>query len=173
MCCSSYVYTLLPVRYALQCVAVQCVAVQCVAVQCVAVLMSTHYYQWGTRCSVLQFSVLQFSVLQFSVLQFLCLHIITSEVLRVCIYPFHLYIIVLQPIATGVICICIHPFFYLYIIIVIALQPIAIRVFESQLNLNLQSQSPWSLFDGTWQKGPGELDHRLRLGNEARTLERL
>ena len=29
-------------------------------------------------------------------------------------------------------------------------------------NANLQSQSHWSLFNGTWQKRPRELDHRLR-----------
>ena len=38
-------------------------------------------------------------------------------------------------------------------------QPIAFGV---SLNLNLQSQSHWSLFNGTWQKRPGELDQRLR-----------
>jgi len=29
-------------------------------------------------------------------------------------------------------------------------------------NLNLKSQSPRSLFNGTWQKRPRELDYRLR-----------
>jgi len=29
-------------------------------------------------------------------------------------------------------------------------------------NFNLHSQSPWSLFNGTWQKRPRELDYRLR-----------
>jgi len=38
-------------------------------------------------------------------------------------------------------------------------QPIAFGV---SCNLNLQSQSPWSLFNGTWQKRPRELDHQLR-----------
>ena len=34
-------------------------------------------------------------------------------------------------------------------------QPIAFGV---SLNHNLHSQSPWSLFIGTWQKRPGELN---------------
>ena len=38
-------------------------------------------------------------------------------------------------------------------------------------DLNLQSQSPWSLFNGTWLKRPGELDHRLRCANEEMTLQ--
>jgi len=37
-------------------------------------------------------------------------------------------------------------------------QPIACGV---SFNLNLPSQSHWSLFNGTWQKRPRELDHRL------------
>jgi len=43
--------------------------------------------------------------------------------------------------------------------------------FGVSFNLNLQSQSPWSLFNGTWQKRPGELDHRLRFENEETTLQ--
>jgi len=39
-------------------------------------------------------------------------------------------------------------------------QPIAFGV---SLNLNLQSQSPWSLFNGTWQKRPRELDYGLKI----------
>jgi len=34
--------------------------------------------------------------------------------------------------------------------------------FGVSFNLILQSQSYWSLFNGTWQKRPGELDHRLK-----------
>ena len=39
------------------------------------------------------------------------------------------------------------------------------------LNLNLQSQSSWSLFSGTWLKRPRELDHRMRFENEEMTLQ--
>jgi len=48
------------------------------------------------------------------------------------------------------------------------LQPVAFGV---SLNLNLQSQSPWSLFNRTRKKRPGELDHRLRFENEEMTLQ--
>jgi len=48
------------------------------------------------------------------------------------------------------------------------LQPIAFGV---SFNLNLQSHSPWSLFIGTWQKRPRELDYRLRLEIEGMTLQ--
>jgi len=44
----------------------------------------------------------------------------------------------------------------------IVLQPIAIGV---SFILNLQSESHSSLFDGTWQKRPRELDYRLRFEN--------
>jgi len=49
-------------------------------------------------------------------------------------------------------------------------QPIAFGVSS---DLNLQSQSPWSLFNGTWSlfngtwlQRPGELEHRLRFESE-------
>jgi len=48
------------------------------------------------------------------------------------------------------------------------LQPIAFGVL---FNLNLQSQSPWSLFNGMWQKRPRELDYRLRFEIEEVTLQ--
>ena len=48
------------------------------------------------------------------------------------------------------------------------LQPIASGV---SFILNLQSQSHWSLFNGTWQKRPRELDYRLRFENEEMTLQ--
>ena len=48
------------------------------------------------------------------------------------------------------------------------LLPVAFGV---SLNLNLQSQSPWSHFDGTRKKRPGALDHRLRFENEEMTLQ--
>jgi len=48
------------------------------------------------------------------------------------------------------------------------LQPIAFGV---SFNLNLQSQSPWSLFNGPWQKRPRELDHRLRFEIDEMTLQ--
>ena len=48
------------------------------------------------------------------------------------------------------------------------IQPIAFGV---SFNLNLQSQSPWSLFNGTWQKRPSELDYRLRFEIEEMTLQ--
>jgi len=38
-------------------------------------------------------------------------------------------------------------------------------------HLNLQSQSHWSLFNGTWQKRPRELDHRLREEIEEMALQ--
>jgi len=47
-------------------------------------------------------------------------------------------------------------------------QPIA---FVVSFNLNLQSQSPWSLFDGTWQKRPRELNYRLRFEIEEMKLQ--
>jgi len=43
--------------------------------------------------------------------------------------------------------------------------------FGVSFKLNLQSQSPWSLFNGTWQKRPRELDHRLTLEIEEMTLQ--
>ena len=49
-----------------------------------------------------------------------------------------------------------------------SLQPIAFGVL---FHLNLQSQSPRSLFNGTWQKRPRGLDHRLRFENEEMTLQ--
>ena len=55
---------------------------------------------------------------------------------------FHVYDIVVQPVASGV-----------------------------SIHLNLQYQSPWSFFNGTWQKRPGELDHRLRFENHEMTLQ--
>ena len=48
------------------------------------------------------------------------------------------------------------------------LQPIA---FGASFSLNLQSQSPWSLFNGTWQKRPRELENRLRFEIEEMTLQ--
>ena len=42
------------------------------------------------------------------------------------------------------------------------LQPIA---FVVSFNLNLQSQSYWSLFNGTYKKRPTALDYRLRFEN--------
>jgi len=38
-------------------------------------------------------------------------------------------------------------------------------------NFNLHSQSPWSLFNGMWQKRPSELDYRLRFEIEEMTLQ--
>jgi hypothetical protein len=46
-------------------------------------------------------------------------------------------------------------------------QPIAFGV---SFNLNFQSQSPWSLGNGTWQKRPRELDYRLRFEIEEMTV---
>jgi len=42
------------------------------------------------------------------------------------------------------------------------IQPVAFGV---SCNLNFQSQSPWSVFNGAWYKGPRALDHRLRFEN--------
>jgi len=47
-------------------------------------------------------------------------------------------------------------------------QPIAFGV---SLNLNLQSQSYWSLFSGTWQKRPRKLEDRMRFEIEEMTLQ--
>ena len=47
-------------------------------------------------------------------------------------------------------------------------QPIAFGV---SFNLNLQSQSNWSLLNGTWQKRPRELDSRLGFEIEEMTLQ--
>ena len=49
------------------------------------------------------------------------------------------------------------------------MQPIAFGV---SFNLNLQSQSHWSLFNGTWQKRPRELEHLMRLKIEEMTLQK-
>ena len=43
--------------------------------------------------------------------------------------------------------------------------------FGVSCNLNLQSQSPWSLFSGTGQRRPRKLYHRLRFENEEMTLQ--
>ena len=48
------------------------------------------------------------------------------------------------------------------------LQPIAFGV---SFNLNVQSQSHWSLVNGTCQKKPTELKHRLRIEPEEITLQ--
>ena len=47
---------------------------------------------------------------------------------------------------------------YIYIYTYIHIQPIKFRV---SFNPILQSQSNWSLFDGTWQKKRRELDNQL------------
>jgi len=44
---------------------------------------------------------------------------------------------------------------------------------EVSFNLNLQSESPWSPFHGTWQKRPGELESRLRFEIKEMTLQML
>ena len=46
-------------------------------------------------------------------------------------------------------------------------QPIAFGV---SLNPNLQPQSRWSLFNGTWQKRPRDVDYRLRFEIDETTL---
>jgi len=43
---------------------------------------------------------------------------------------------------------------------------------SSNLVCRLQSQSPWSLFNGTWQKRPRELDYGLRFEIESPVYER-
>jgi len=42
---------------------------------------------------------------------------------------------------------------------------------ECRLISNLQSQSPWSLFNGMWQNRPRELDYRFRFEIEEVTLQ--
>jgi len=58
---------------------------------------------------------------------------------------------------------CIHINVCIHLLFV---QPISFGV---SFDLNLQSQSHWSLSNTTWQKRPRELDHRLRFQNEKRT----
>jgi len=48
------------------------------------------------------------------------------------------------------------------------MQSIALGV---SFNLNLQSQSHGSLFNGTWQKRPRELDELLRFETEEMTFQ--
>jgi len=48
------------------------------------------------------------------------------------------------------------------------IQPIA---FEVSFNLNLQYQSNWPLFNGTWQKRPRGLYYRLRFAIQEMTLQ--
>ena len=43
--------------------------------------------------------------------------------------------------------------------------------FQVSFILNLQSQSHCSLFDGTWQKRPRELDYRLRFEKTETALQ--
>ena len=45
------------------------------------------------------------------------------------------------------------------------------RVFRVWFNFNLQCQSHWSLFNGTWQKRLRELDHWLNFEIEEITLQ--
>ena len=49
----------------------------------------------------------------------------------------------------------IYAYLYLYFYILL--------ISELKCNLNLESQSHWSLFNRTWQKRPREQDERLRL----------
>jgi hypothetical protein len=57
---------------------------------------------------------------------------------------------------------------YLRVFRIVLVQPIAFGV---SFNHNPQSQSQWSLFNGTWQKRLKELDHRLRFEIEEMTLQ--
>ena len=59
-------------------------------------------------------------------------------------------------------------FVYAHIHMYVHVQPIAFGVIFS---FNLQSYSPWSLFNGTWQKRPRELDHRLRFEIEEMSFQ--
>ena len=52
--------------------------------------------------------------------------------------------------------------------VIVTKAPIAFGV---PFNLNLQSQSHWSLFIGTWKKRRKRLDHRLRFANEEMTIQ--
>ena len=56
----------------------------------------------------------------------------------------------------------------MYIYIHIYTQPIA---FSVSCNLILQSQSHWSLFNGTWPKRPRGLDNRLSFEIGEMTLQ--
>ena len=44
------------------------------------------------------------------------------------------------------------------------------NAFGVSFNLHLHSQSHWSLFHGTWQKRPRQIDHRMTSGKELTTL---
>jgi len=54
------------------------------------------------------------------------------------------------------------------LLVFLQVQPV---VFGVSLHLNLKSQSPWSLFNRTWQKRPRKLHRRLRFENEKKTLQ--
>ena len=45
------------------------------------------------------------------------------------------------------------------------------NTFGVLVELDLQSQSHWSLFNRTWQKRPKNLDHQLRFEIETKTLQ--
>jgi len=77
----------------------------------------------------------------------------------------HIYMrIICIYIFMRIICIYIRNF---HIYMHIYVQPIASGV---SFDLILESQSPWSFFNGTCQKRPRELDHRFRFEKEAMTL---
>ena len=61
-----------------------------------------------------------------------------------------------------------YVFFFCHWLLRVTVQPIASGV---SFNLNRQSQSHWSLFNGTWQKRLRELDDRLRFEIEEMTLQ--
>jgi len=76
------------------------------------------------------------------------------------------------------VCLCVSIYVYIYIHIHMCVciyiqstrvvQPIACAV---SFNLNLQSPSNWSLFNGSWQKRRTEVDTRLRFEIRETTLQ--
>ena len=60
-----------------------------------------------------------------------------------------------------------HPI-RVFVLVSRKVQPIA---FGGSFNLNLQSQSHWSLFIRMWQNRPRELDHQMRFEIEEMTLQ--
>jgi len=77
-----------------------------------------------------------------------------------CMYYTDIYMIYMYALWVCIILLCMTCMY--------VLQPIAFGV---SFHLNLQSQSPWSLINRTWQKRPRELDHGLRFEIEEMTLQ--
>jgi len=150
-----------------------CVAVCCRALQCVAVCYSVLQGVAG-RCRVLQgvagcCSVLQGVAVCYSVLQGVAGRCRVLQGVAGCCR-------VLQCVAACCTGCCKISEYDIYIQHTgsileqgVYVHPIAIGV---SFNLNLHSQSHWSLFNGTWQQRPKQLNNRLRFEKEEMTLQK-